>query len=107
MRRYQRNIQWTRCHIVKFLKLFQNLRANKQHGLDEIQQSKYINCLENCTQRAVLSVSLSKWIDVLNEFLQDSVMDLVQFNIFIKDLDEIGSMLIQFADETKVRQRLY
>lgn len=34
-------------------------------------------------------------------------MDWVQFNIFIKDLDEIGSMLIQFADETKVRQRLY
>lgn len=57
--------------------------------------------------RAVLSVSLSKWIDVLNKLLQDSVMDWVQFNIFIKDLDEIGSMLIQFADETKVRQRLY
>lgn len=31
-------------------------------------------------------------------------MELVQFNIFIKDLDEIESMLIWFADETNVRQ---
>lgn len=34
-------------------------------------------------------------------------MDLVQFNIFIKDLDEMQSILIQFADETKVRQKLH
>lgn len=47
------------------------------------------------------------WLEVLNELLEDSDTDLVQFSIFIKDLDEIGSMLIQFADETKVRQRLY
>lgn len=34
-------------------------------------------------------------------------MDLVQFNIFIKDLDKMQSMLIQSADETKVRQKLH
>lgn len=107
MRNYQGNTQWTRYHIAKFLKLLQSLRANKQHGLDELQQSEYINCLENCTQKAVLSVSLSKWIDALNELLQDSVVDLVQLNFFIKDLDKIGSMLTRFADEAKVRQRLY
>lgn len=34
-------------------------------------------------------------------------MDLGQFNIFIKDLDEMQSVLIQFVDETKVGQKLH
>lgn len=44
---------------------------------------------------------------MLNELLQDSDMGLVQFYIFIKDLDKMRSVLIQFADETKVRQKLH
>lgn len=74
------------------MKLFQVLRANEQHGLGELQDSEYINCLENCNRKTVLSVSLSRWIDVVYVLLPDSVMDLIQFNIFIKDLGEIGSM---------------
>lgn len=89
------------------MKLSQILRPNKKRGLDGLQQGEYRNCLENCMQKTVLSVPLPKCIDVLNELQWDSVMDLVQFNIFIKDLDEIESMIIWFADETKVRQKLH
>lgn len=89
------------------MKLSQILRPNKKRGLGGLQQGEYRNCLENSMQKTVLSVPLPKCIDVLNELQRDSVMDLVQFNIFIKDLDEIESMIIWFADETKVRQKLH
>lgn len=87
------------------MKPFQILAANKQQGLGEPQQSNYISCLENCTESS--SQCFTDKRDALNELLQDSDVDLVQFNIFIKGLDETQSMLIQFADETKVRQKLH
>lgn len=89
-----------------FLKPFQVLVANKWQHLGEPQQSNYIKCLENCTQNSSQHFTVKKK-KVLNELLQDLDMDLVQFNIFIKDLDKMQSMLIQFADETKVRQKLH
>lgn len=87
------------------MKPFQILAANKQQGLGEPQQSNYISRLENCTESSSQCFTVQR--DALNELLQDSDVDLVQFNIFIKGLDETRSTLIQFADETKVRQKLH
>lgn len=55
--------------------------------------------LEIYTYRVLINGSLSKWKGVLSDILQESVLSLHLFNIFINKDDGIGSMFIRFAED--------
>lgn len=55
--------------------------------------------LEIYTYQVLINGSLSKWKGVLSDILQESVLSLHLFNIFINRDDGIGSMFIKFAED--------
>lgn len=55
--------------------------------------------MEIYTYQVLINGSLSKWKGVLSDILQESVLSLHLFNIFINRDDGIGSMFIKFAED--------
>lgn len=55
--------------------------------------------LEIYNYQVLINGSLSKWKGVLSDILQESVLSLHLFNIFINRDDGIGSMFIKFAED--------
>lgn len=67
--------------------------------LDKIGMRGVKKWLEIYPYRVLINGSLSKWKGILSDILQESVLSLHLFNIFIKGDDEIGSMFIKFAED--------
>lgn len=54
--------------------------------------------MEIYTSQVLINASLSKWKGILSDILQDSVLSLHLFNIFINRDDGIRNMFIKFAE---------
>lgn len=70
-----------------------------KYSLNEIGMRGVKKWLEIYTYQVLINGSLSKWKGVLSDILQESVLSLHLFNIFITRDDGIGSMFIKFAED--------
>lgn len=70
-----------------------------KYSLNEIGTRGVKKWLEIYTYQVLINGSLSKWKGVLSDILQESVLSLHLFNIFISRDDGIGSMFIKFAED--------
>ena len=61
------------------------------------------NWLDGCSQRAVVSISMSRWKPVMSDVLQRFVLRLALFKFLINDIDSgIECVLSKFAVDTKL-----
>jgi len=61
------------------------------------------NWLEGCSQRVVVSGSVSRWRLIASNIPQGTILEQVPFNIFTSDIDDrIECTLSKFADCTKL-----
>jgi len=61
------------------------------------------NWLDGCSQRAVVSISMSRWKPVMSDVLQRFVLRLALFKFLINDIDSgIECTLSKFSDDTKL-----
>lgn len=72
-----------------------------RYSPNEIGMRKVEKWLEIYTYQVLINGSLSKWKGVLSDILQESVLSLHLFNIFISRDDGIGSMFIKFAEDVE------
>lgn len=70
-----------------------------KYSLNKIGMTGLKKWLEIYTYQVLINGSLSKWKGVLSDILQESVLSLHLFNIFINRDDGIGSMFIKFAED--------
>lgn len=70
-----------------------------KYSLNEIGMRGMKKWLEIYTYQVLINGWLSKWKRVLSDILQESVLSLHLFNIFINMDDGIGSMFIKFAED--------